>query len=129
VKATSTSTIRLNGRTVLSPSTTRCRKETGSISGCVKCFTDGRTKAGLAAARRRDKKSGRPGRQNDAPTIASVQTLFADRSISRDDIGTTLNIAKSALYRTVLLLTDKEGSAGRVEQLERPHSEVCRWGV
>ncbi len=60
-----------------------------------------RTKAGLAAARCRGKKGGRPKLPNDSPRIVLAQKLFADKSVTLDAICETLKVSKSTLYRYV----------------------------
>ena len=62
-----------------------------------------RTKAGIAAARGRGRTGGRPRTPDDAPKIVLAQKLFADKSVSLDDICNTLSISKSTLYRYVRL--------------------------
>lgn len=60
-----------------------------------------RTKAGLAAARARGRKGGRPQMSPDEPKIVLAQKLYADKSISLDDICQTLRVSRSTLYRYV----------------------------
>ncbi len=60
-----------------------------------------RTKAGLAAARARGRKGGRPPMLPDEPRIVLAQKLCADKSISLEDIGQTLKVSRSTLYRYV----------------------------
>jgi len=62
-----------------------------------------RTKAGLAAARIRGNIGGRPRMADNAPKILLAQKLFADKSISLDDICQNLNVSRSTLYRYVRL--------------------------
>jgi DNA invertase Pin-like site-specific DNA recombinase len=57
-----------------------------------------RTNAGLAAARIRGRKGGRP-----PISIVLATKLFQDKSICLDDICTTLKISKSTLYRYVVI--------------------------
>src|SRR4051812_47453582 len=62
-----------------------------------------RTNAGLAAARIRGRKGGRPPiRPNDRRIVLATK-LFQDKSISLDDICATLKISKSTLYRYVVI--------------------------
>jgi DNA invertase Pin-like site-specific DNA recombinase len=62
-----------------------------------------RTNAGLAAARIRGRKGGRPPiRPNDRRIVLATK-LFQDKSIGLDDICATLKISKSTLYRYVVL--------------------------
>jgi DNA invertase Pin-like site-specific DNA recombinase len=60
-----------------------------------------RTKAGLAAARARGRKGGRPQMSADEPKIVLAQKLYVDKSISLDDICQTLRVSRSTLYRYV----------------------------
>lgn len=60
-----------------------------------------RTKAGLAAARGRGRKGGRPPMSADDRRIVLANKLFQDKSIHVDDICATLKISKSTLYRYV----------------------------
>ncbi len=62
-----------------------------------------RTKAGLAAARGRT--GGRPKMASDEPRIVLAQKLFADKSISIEDIRQTLRVSRSTLYRYVRIGT------------------------
>lgn len=59
-----------------------------------------RTQAGLQAARSRGRQGGRP-RRLDEKKIKMLQTLYADKSNSVEEILTTLGISKSTLYRHV----------------------------
>jgi len=62
-----------------------------------------RTNAGLAAARIRGRKGGRPPiRPNDRRIVLATK-LFQDKSIGLDDICATLKISKSTLYRYVVI--------------------------
>jgi DNA invertase Pin-like site-specific DNA recombinase len=62
-----------------------------------------RTNAGLAAARIRGRKGGRPPiRPNDRRIVLATK-LFQDKSIDLDDICATLKISKSTLYRYVVI--------------------------
>jgi DNA invertase Pin-like site-specific DNA recombinase len=60
-----------------------------------------RTNAGLAAARARGRKGGRPPMLADDRRIVLANKLFKDKSISLDDICATMKISKSTLYRYV----------------------------
>lgn len=57
-----------------------------------------RTQAGLAAARARGRKGGRP-RALDTKQIAIAKTLYTDKSNSIHDICQTLRIKKTTLYK------------------------------
>lgn len=59
-----------------------------------------RTQAGLAAARARGKKGGRP-KVMDKKKIAIAKSMMADKDISVNDICKTLNVSKSTLYRNL----------------------------
>ena len=58
-----------------------------------------RTKAGLAAARSRGRKGGRPAMDRNHPKVILANKLYCDRSVYLDDICSTLRISKSTLYR------------------------------
>jgi DNA invertase Pin-like site-specific DNA recombinase len=60
-----------------------------------------RTKAGLAAARARGRKGGRPPVGTDATRVVLANKLFRDKSICVDDICATLKISRSTLHRYV----------------------------
>jgi DNA invertase Pin-like site-specific DNA recombinase len=59
-----------------------------------------RTQAGLAAARARGKKGGRP-RVMDAKKVTLAQALCLDKQNSVKDICTTLGIGKTTFYRYI----------------------------
>jgi DNA invertase Pin-like site-specific DNA recombinase len=62
-----------------------------------------RTNAGLAAARARGHKGGRPPINPNDRRIVLANKLFQDKSISLDDICATLKISKSTLYRYIVI--------------------------
>ena len=62
-----------------------------------------RTNAGLAAARIRGRKGGRPPIMPNDRRIVLATKLFQDKSIGLDDICATLKISKSTLYRHVVI--------------------------
>jgi DNA invertase Pin-like site-specific DNA recombinase len=62
-----------------------------------------RTKAGLAAARSRGRKGGRPSISRNHAKVVLANKLYSDKSISLDDICDTLKISKSTLYRYVTM--------------------------
>jgi len=64
-----------------------------------------RTKAGLAAARARGRKGGRPPLSRNHPKVALANKLFADKSVNLDDICATLKISKTTLYRYIQIAT------------------------
>ncbi len=60
-----------------------------------------RTRAGLAAARARGRKGGRPPTKVNEPKVVLANKLFLDKSVSLEDICSTLKISKTTLYRYV----------------------------
>lgn len=62
-----------------------------------------RTQAGLAAARARGRKGGRPAAAalSDAKKVALAQRLYDDTTNSIDDICKTLRVSRSTLYRYI----------------------------
>jgi DNA invertase Pin-like site-specific DNA recombinase len=62
-----------------------------------------RTNAGLAAARARGRKGGRPPIDSDAPRVVLANKLFRDKSVGADDICATLKISRSTLHRYVAI--------------------------
>ena len=58
-----------------------------------------RTSAGLAAARARGRKGGRPPIDSDTPRVLLANKLFRDKSVDVDDICATLKISRSTLHR------------------------------
>ena len=62
-----------------------------------------RTKAGIAAARARGRKGGRPPMQPNEPKVVLAKKLYQDKTISLDDICGTLKMSKSTLYRYVAM--------------------------
>lgn len=58
-----------------------------------------RTLAGLTAARARGKQGGRPKTSGDDPKVITAKKLHADKTISIDDICSTLGISRATLYR------------------------------
>ena len=73
-----------------------------------------RTNAGLAAARARGRKGGRPPIMADDRRIVLANKLFNDKSISLDDICATLKISKSTLYRYVGI--ERNGPSNAINQ-------------
>jgi DNA invertase Pin-like site-specific DNA recombinase len=68
-----------------------------------------RTQAGLAAARARGRRGGRP-RVLDRRKLAMAQALYEDKSHSIEDICKTLKVCRATLYR---YLKAGAGEAGR----------------
>ena len=62
-----------------------------------------RTKAGLAAARARGRKGGRPPLNANSPRVVLAQKLYGDKSNRLEDICETLKISKTTLYKYVSL--------------------------
>ena len=62
-----------------------------------------RTKAGLAAARARGRRGGRPPIDSDSPRVVLANKLFHDKSVGVDDICATLKISRSTLHRYVMM--------------------------
>jgi DNA invertase Pin-like site-specific DNA recombinase len=60
-----------------------------------------RTQAGLAAARARGRRGGRPKSLADARKVAIAQALYNDKQNSIVDICQTLRVSRSTLYRYV----------------------------
>jgi DNA invertase Pin-like site-specific DNA recombinase len=62
-----------------------------------------RTQAGLAAARARGRRGGRPraATLNDARKVALAQRLYDDETNSIDDICRTLRVSRATLYRYI----------------------------
>jgi len=72
-----------------------------------------RTKAGLAAARARGRRGGRPPLDADQAKVLATRKLHGDTSITITDICKTLNISRSTYYRYLGLAADdsSEGNA------------------
>lgn len=70
----------------------------GAIAEFERDLIRERTMAGLAAARARGRKGGRP-RKMDAAKIRMARTLHADPSNSIEEICKTLEVSKQTLYR------------------------------
>ena len=62
-----------------------------------------RTKAGIAAARARGRKGGRPPMHPNEPKVVLAKKLYQDKTICLDDICATLKMSKSTLYRYVAM--------------------------
>jgi DNA invertase Pin-like site-specific DNA recombinase len=60
-----------------------------------------RTKAGLAAARARDRNGGRPRATIGEEKVVLGKNLNADKTLDIDDIYKTLRISRSTFYRYV----------------------------
>jgi DNA invertase Pin-like site-specific DNA recombinase len=68
-----------------------------------------RTNAGLAAARARGRKGGRPKKLKTSGKVALVRQMFADKRNSVPEICSTLGISRATLYR-YLEHTNDEGT-------------------
>lgn len=66
-----------------------------------------RTQAGLAAARARGRRGGRPAKL-DAKKREILKKLYQDKTNSIDDILATLHISKATLYRYINMSTTNE---------------------
>ena len=62
-----------------------------------------RTKAGLAAARARGRRGGRPPLDADQAKVRAAKKLHGDKAITIDGICKTLNISRSTYYRYLSL--------------------------
>jgi len=62
-----------------------------------------RTRAGLSAARARGRKGGRKPIQIDNPKVKMAKKMSQDKSMSIDDICSTLRISRATYYRYVTL--------------------------
>jgi len=60
-----------------------------------------RTRAGLAAARARERQGGRPKKLGTPTKVALAQALYDDKRQSVAEICTTLGISRATLYRAV----------------------------
>ena len=60
-----------------------------------------RTKAGIAAARARGRKGGRPRLEINDPTMVLARKLHGDTNLTIDDICRSLHISRSTYYRYV----------------------------
>jgi DNA invertase Pin-like site-specific DNA recombinase len=74
-----------------------------------------RTTAGLAAARARGHKGGRPRKLKSDNKAALARRLFADRNTSIQDICSMLGISRATLYRYVKPAESKESSPEAAE--------------
>ncbi len=72
-----------------------------------------RTKAGIAAARARGRKGGRPPMKANEPKVVLAKKLYKDKTICLDDICATLKMSKSTLYRYVAMRSDEDDDGER----------------
>jgi len=66
-----------------------------------------RTRAGLAAARARGKTGGRKAITADHPKVKLAKTMYADKTITLEDICNTLHVSRSTLHRYLSLKSQK----------------------
>ena len=71
-----------------------------------------RTRAGLAVARTRGRRGGRPPLNANDAKILAAKKLRGDRSLTITDICKTLNISRSSYYRYVTLDSDASPGSG-----------------
>ena len=62
-----------------------------------------RTKAGLSAARARGRVGGRKPIQSDCPKVKTAKKMSKDKSMSINDICSTLRVSRATLYRYISL--------------------------
>jgi len=62
-----------------------------------------RTRAGLTAARTRGRKGGRKPIASSNPKVRMAKKMYEDKSLSIDDICSTLKISKATFYRYISL--------------------------
>ena len=72
-----------------------------------------RTKAGIAAARARGRKGGRPPMRPNEPKVVLAKRLYCDKTVSLDDICATLKMSKSTLYRYVAMNATEDAGCER----------------
>jgi DNA invertase Pin-like site-specific DNA recombinase len=84
----------------------------GSLAEFERDLIRERTLAGLAAARARGRKGGRPRAVglNDEKKVALAHALFSDKQNSITTICEMLKVSRSTLYRYVAIHSDKEES-------------------
>lgn len=66
-----------------------------------------RTKAGLAVARARGRRGGRPRIASEKGKVVAAKKLAGDKSIPIDDICKSLNISRSTYYRYLAMQRDE----------------------
>lgn len=80
-----------------------------------------RTKAGLAVARARGRRGGRPSLEREQAKILAVQKLSLDKSMSVNDICQTMRISRSTYYR-YLAISDEALSNEATTQIPANNS-------
>ena len=73
----------------------------GALAAFERNLMKERTLAGLAAARARGRKGGRPRRNPASGKVALAKKMYRDRTLSIPEILKTLNISKATLYRWI----------------------------
>jgi len=85
----------------------------GSLAEFERDLIRERTQAGLAAARARGRKGGRPRKLDTSGKLAMARSLYNDKNNSIQDICKTLGISRATLYRYLdtphVALVDKQG--------------------
>ncbi len=79
-----------------------------------------RTRAGLAAARARGRRGGRPKKLGTPTRVALAQTLYDDRRHSVAEICRTLGISRATLYRAIAVGRADAGVTGAGATAARP---------
>ncbi len=79
-----------------------------------------RTRAGLAAARARGRRGGRPKKLGTPTRVALAQALYDDRTHSVAEICRTLGISRATLYRAVAVTRADAGVPGEGDHDQRP---------
>ncbi len=94
----------------------------GSLAEFERDLIRERTLAGLAAARARGRKGGRPraASLNDAHKLARAQALYNDKHYSIKDICEMLHISRTTLYRYI----SKQGMAQMQKGQSKSRSEI-----
>jgi DNA invertase Pin-like site-specific DNA recombinase len=80
----------------------------GSLAEFERDLIRERTHAGLAAARARGRRGGRPKALGTPRKLAMARTLFADKGRSIPDICRTLGVSRSTLYRYMAMTEEGE---------------------
>jgi DNA invertase Pin-like site-specific DNA recombinase len=70
----------------------------GAIAEFERSLIQERTRAGLAAARRRGRRGGRP-KKMTGKDIAAAKALLADGTLTSTEVATQLGVSKATLYR------------------------------
>jgi len=73
----------------------------GSLAEFERDLIRERTQAGLAAARARGRKGGRPKKLGTPGELAMARSLYNDQNNSIEDICKTLGISRATLYRSL----------------------------